>query len=387
MGTTAQRFYPHFSDWDGTDPASGDIRKVDTSITSPADTTSQTVDFGTSGAKEITVDPVTTGRTTTGVDSKFGWAVNISGSQGMDGTSTAKRIIPAGTWFFQGAIGSLSTSLNACTVGFYVYRVAASPSTTRTLLFSSSVSAGIVTLATNFSHTTASQSQIVLEAGETIQVTYTLSCTGQVGGLVVNLQVGDSSTNNDTLFDVPSPGIRTQNIKANPAVAAVGVAPAVLRRTGKPLSALSVGLAAAVRMVRKPLPAATVGVASLSKRVAPNPLTATAAGGATVVRRTGKPLVATGTGLAIVVRQTGKPLLSTATGVASSARRVTGFRMFTATATGVASFARAFIGARYLPATAVGVARTWVNISTDALNRISGGGATVIRKVIFGLFD
>lgn len=209
MGTTARRFYPYTNNWDGTDPASGDVLKLDTAINATLLTAAQSCDFQTSGSKEITVDPNTTGRTATGVNSAFGWAINIAGSDGMDGTADARRFIPAGTWLFQGTIGSITASTNPCTVSFYVYRVAASPSTTRTLLFSSSVNAGLVGLNTDFSHTTASQSQIVLEAGETVQVTYTLTCTGQVGGLVIALQMGDSVTNNDLLVDLPSPGVRT----------------------------------------------------------------------------------------------------------------------------------------------------------------------------------
>lgn len=209
MGTTARRFFPYTTNWDGTDPSGGDVLKLDTAVNPTLLTASQSCDFGTSGSKEITVDPMTNNRTATGVNSALGWAINIAGSDGMDGTSSTKRMIPAGAWLFQGTIGSLTASLNPCTVGFYVYRVAASPSTTRTLLFSVSVNAGLVSLATNFTLTTASQAQIILEAGETIQVTYTLTCTGQVGGLNISLQMGDALTDNDLLLDLPSPGLRT----------------------------------------------------------------------------------------------------------------------------------------------------------------------------------
>ena len=211
-GTVVQRFYPHTDDWDGTDPASGDVRALNTSL--PAATSGSNVQFGTSGAKEITVDPYTSGRTTTGVDSAFGWAIDIAGADGMDSTATAKRVIPAGTWFYQGWLSaSPVASLNAVTVGFYVYRVAAAPSTTRTLLFSDSVSAGLVSTAgTAFTRTTGAQSEILLEAGETIQVTITLSGTGQIGGLDVDYRTGDQTT--DCLIDVPTPGVRTEYLQS-----------------------------------------------------------------------------------------------------------------------------------------------------------------------------
>lgn len=210
MGTTARRFYPHSVEWDGTDPASGDVRTCETSLPAIGNTTS--CDFGTSGSKTITVDPYTFDRTTTGLTSAFGWAIDLSGSDGMDGAADAKRRIPSGTWLFQGSLRAQpAASLNAVTVGMNVYRVAAAPSTTRTLLFSDSVNAGLITTsAVSWSRTTASQSEIILEAGETIQVTYTLACTGQAGGLQIYFDTGDASLTNDCYFDVPSPGVRTQ---------------------------------------------------------------------------------------------------------------------------------------------------------------------------------
>lgn len=220
---TVQRFFPHLTDWDGTDPAGGDVRKCDTGL--PAIATNNSAEFGVSDTKQITVDPATAGRTTTGVAPEFGFAVNIAGADGMDSTATAKRRIPAGTWFFQGMlVAGPAASLAACTVGMYVYRVAASPSTTRTLLFSDSVAVGLVAPSgTNWSRTTAAQSEILLEAGETIQVTFTLTCTGQAGGLLIDFRLGDASTLNDTFFDVPSPGVRTQ-YQETVTVTAVGTA-------------------------------------------------------------------------------------------------------------------------------------------------------------------
>lgn len=210
MGTVASRFYPHSVNWDGTDPAGGDVRTCETAL--PALDSVSSCDFGTSGNKTITVDPYTGGRTTTGLDSGFGWAVDIAGSDGMDGLSDAKRLIKSGAWLFQGTLtASPAASVADCIVGINVYRVAASPSTTRTLLFSDSISAGsVLSPGTSWSRTTASQAEVVLEAGETIQVTYTLNCNGQVGGLVIAFSTGNASLTNDTWFDVPSPGIRTQ---------------------------------------------------------------------------------------------------------------------------------------------------------------------------------
>lgn len=220
MTVTAQVFYPHSDDWDGTDPT-GDVRALNTSL--PAATSGSSCDFGTSGAKTITVDPYTAGRTTTGLDSGFGWAIDIAGADGMDGTATAKRLIPAGTWSYQGTLfASPVAALNACTVGFDVYRVAAAPSTTRTLIFSDSVSAGLVAATgAGFTRTTGAQAEVELEAGETIQVTFTLTCTGQIGGLVIDFRTGDQAT--DCTVTVPTPGVRTVYLETVTATA-VGTA-------------------------------------------------------------------------------------------------------------------------------------------------------------------
>lgn len=211
MATTVRRFYPHTTEWDGIDPASGDVRALDTAL--PAGVSGSSVDFGSSGSKSITIDPYTTGRTTTGLNSAFGWAIDLAGADGMDSTSTAKRVIPAGQWFHQGLlVASPAAALNAVTVDFNVYRVAAAPSTTRTLLFTDAVSAGLVSAnGTSYTRTTPAQSEIVLEAGETIQVTFRLSGTGQVGGLVIDFLTGDQST--DCFIDIPSPGVRTEYLQ------------------------------------------------------------------------------------------------------------------------------------------------------------------------------
>lgn len=261
--------------------------------------TNTSVDFGTSGAKTITFDPFTAGRTTTGLVSGFGWAINIAGSDGMDGTATAKRWIKAGTWAFQGNVfATPAAALNAVTIGVNVYRVAASPSTTRTLLFSSSVSAGLVTTAgTDWTLTTASQAEIVLEAGETIQVTYTAAGTGQVGGLVVAMRTGDSfGPLLDTRFDVPSPGIRTLGEGAGAASGAGtvdGVGGKVLATVGASTGtgAASGAMSAIASMTGSAAGASTVtGVLG-----ATGSMTGTAAGTATATGVGGKVLGTVGT--------------------------------------------------------------------------------------------
>lgn len=208
MPTVAATFYPHSTDWDGTDPASGDVRKLLESL--PVATSGSSCDFGTSGAKTITVDPYTAGRTTTGLASEFGWAINLTGADGMGSVTNANRRIPAGAWSYDGTLfASPAIAVANCTVAMSVYRVAASPSTTRTLLFTDTgvAVAAVATTGTGFTRTTGSQSAVELQPGESIQCTFTLTCTGQLGGLVIDFRTGDQSTGCRVV--VPSPGVRT----------------------------------------------------------------------------------------------------------------------------------------------------------------------------------
>ena len=207
MGTTARRFYPHSAEWDGTDPASGDVRTMETAL--PAATSGSSCNFGTSGAKTITIDPYTAGRTTTGLDSKFGWAIDIAGADGMDGAVGAHRYIPAGTWLYQGTLFSPSLAVAPCTVAMSVYRVAAAPSTVRTLLFTDAgvTVPNVAVLGTAFTRTTAAQAEIELQPGETVQCTFTLTCTGQLLGLTIDFRTGDLAS--DCWVDLPAPGVGT----------------------------------------------------------------------------------------------------------------------------------------------------------------------------------
>lgn len=209
MTTTDRRFFPHVTEWDGVDPTGGDIRKCLVAVGAANGGT--VADFGTAGGnKTITLDPYST-RTATGTVSSLGWAVNIAGADGMDSTATEKRRIPAGTWFYQYAlIAAPVASVADCTVAMQVYRVAAAPSTTRTQLFSDSANIGAVTsVLTLKTRTTPSQSEIILEPGETIQASFTLNCSSQVGGLTIELRTGATSVG-DVFIDTPSPGVRTQ---------------------------------------------------------------------------------------------------------------------------------------------------------------------------------
>lgn len=365
MGTTAEIFYPHSVDWDGTDPTGGDVRTCETAL--PAAGANSSCVFGTTGTKTITVDPFTDLRATEGLDSAFGWAIDIAGTDGMDSTATAKRVVPSGTWLVQGELHSNLAALNACTVGFYVYRVAASPSTTRTLLFSSSFDAGLViTTGTIFSWTTASQDEIVLEANETIQFTFTLTCTGQIGTLWISYDTGDN-TLSDCLVDVPTPGIRTRHLET---VTVSGVATAA--RQGSTASvvvpaASAVGTAAMARVTTaaRSISVDGVGTAARSLATTLNDISTVGVGTVAVERVTSaaRSVLVTGVGTVERTSVVGLPIPAvSAVGTAAMARETVAARAVVVDAVGTAAMERVAQFARSITVTAVATVAGQVQI-------------------------
>lgn len=224
MGTTAQVLYGvgSPSTWDGTSPASGDVRRFDDD--QPGDSTGDTSSKTSHGtdANSIVVDPYTT-RSTTGTtdQDKFGWAVDVSGDEGMGGTATSLRFIPAGVWSFvthlqrDGVVPSTSNY----TVQAHVYRIS-SDGTTRSLLFSSNVSAEAIAgnTLTGFSFSSASQSEFTFAANESLLVSYTVTkVSTSVLADTINFATGralvGASQANLCTVTVPSPGIRTRHLE------------------------------------------------------------------------------------------------------------------------------------------------------------------------------
>lgn len=238
MSTIAQTFFPNTVAHDtvyGTD-----IRKLAESLPTLDDTS--ICGFGTSGNKNIVVDPFTTNTTdvtpmTAAALDPLGWAINETGADGMGATSTAKRTIAAGTWSFQGTLkASPAAALNAVTVKVRVYRVAASGGARTQLGSEGSANAGLITTAgTSWSTTITDIGAVTIEADETIQVSYYINATGQVGGLSVIFEVGDAIVTNDLQVQVPSPGIRTKYISS--LTGSLSFVGSIAKRAGKTLSA------------------------------------------------------------------------------------------------------------------------------------------------------
>ena len=239
MPTTNRFFWPAYVDGDGT--FGTDVRKAQ--ITNPGDGTASVADFGSSpGAGAlITIDPFDT-RSATGVSDAFGWQINLNGAtDGMESTATAKRIIPAGQWAYNGSWQSNQAAGLDATLTARVYRVSAAGA--RTALFSMGVrNTLLAALRTALFMQSGAQPQFTIEAGETIMVAFEVTYHG--GGLLqrtVSFFLGGTG-DTDAALQLPNPGLRTLYPRSH--TTAVSLAGTSQRRTAPTAKVGALALAA-----------------------------------------------------------------------------------------------------------------------------------------------
>jgi hypothetical protein len=291
MPTSAQSFFASTIDHDG---AWGtDIRKLAEAAGGVDGSTMGA--FGTAAAT-IVMDPFTTRSTTGTADApEFGWAINRLGADGMESSATAKRIIPAGTWDF---FVQVSAAVATTNVHFEVRVYRVSSSGTRTLLIGplNTNSTLPISSGTDLS-ASSSESQITLEADETLLVSFTMVKEGgTLLGETYNFNVnnGGSQVANG-MVRVPSPGIRTQRFRSDEASLALTAARskeyipksktanlalvgAFSRQTAASREFVTnLSLTAAIQRAMAPMPKAVLLTlaSSVSKTIAPTPKIAT----------------------------------------------------------------------------------------------------------------
>jgi hypothetical protein len=390
VGTEAQVFYLNRGDdlaWDGTTPGGGDIRGL--RQTAPAAMDGGVCSFTTAIAN-ITVDPFTT-RSTTGTAQQdiFGWAFyHVDpgiGYSGMDSTATAKRIIPAGTWSFAGTLAAPVLATTTYGVQCSVYRL--STADARTLLFQVSAGANVTpTVAGAAWSAASSQPQFTLEDNESLLVTFQLYKTGTT-------LIAESITFRVTSaaqITVPSPGVRTLSLTSTFAASGVGVASTQRQTILLPKVAIGFGVAAFTRKITaaRAFAATGVGVASTQRKTIPGTYIATGVGVATTQRKTIlQAKLATGVGVATTQRKIIlQAKVAIGVGVAGFTRFLLAFRAFSAVGVGVAGFARRVTAVRAFAVQAIGAPFMKVEMPQTALNRIVGGGTTIVN-VHVGVFD
>ncbi len=215
MPTTVQTFYPSATEQDFTATGELDIKKLVETI-GASNNTAQAA-FGTAAAS-IVVDPYTPSSTTGTTNlPNYGWAINRLGTDGMDSTATAKRIIPAGTWTFNARLGASAVLTSAYRIEVSVYRVSSTGA--RTLLFGPINSATVSPNATGVDVSAATtQIKIVLQSNETLLVSYVINKTNtSLLAETVEFRLNDT-IGNDVSVAVSSPGVRTDIFTTMPTV-------------------------------------------------------------------------------------------------------------------------------------------------------------------------
>jgi hypothetical protein len=387
MGTTVGTFYPAVGlDQDFTAPGEKNIRGMADSVQSSNNLTVAT--FSTA-EEEIVLDPGAS-RSLTGTADypNYGWAIQRSGGLGMDSTATAKRYIPLGSWTFNARIGVPSVSIANVRMRIRVYRVSSTGERTE---FSSQISALVTpTIAgTDITLTTTPIGEVLLEADETILVSYSLQKTnsglGTNGG--VQFRTNDLA-GLDAEVILPGP-IRTRYYRGPFSGVATGVVSWIrayrfIRATDAP----AIGVASFSRTLTlyRAFAVSSAGLTVMVRKVGKPFTVAVGAGVATVTKKVGKPLSTTATGVATVVKKVGKRLITSTTGVATFTRSLTLYRTFSEAAVGVASFVRKLTLRRTLAASATGLSYIWAKLPIGKIP-YSTGGPSVIKKVTQYIFD
>lgn len=246
-GTRVQRFYPSAVVDDQTFTSEATIRKL--VETAPAANTTTTVTWTTATITEKTVIPVTANSAAGDTSNNSGWAFNNGGADGLNSVVGARRKILAGVWAFSAQFTLNTPALldtHALTIEANVYRVATGGGA-RTLLFSAT-SANQTANATA-TWNSASQPEIILEAGQVIMVGYTAT-SASTQALVLGANTNTVMTfalGANTWFDVPAPGIRTDIAQTN-SLTGVGVSTRTLAIT-QARSATGKGIATESRAV------------------------------------------------------------------------------------------------------------------------------------------
>jgi hypothetical protein len=394
MPTNAQTFFLRDTDQDqawGTD-----IRKLDDDNGALLSTTICAFGAAAYTDRQITCDPYTSRSTTGDNRDVFGWAINEGGADGMESTATAKRVIPSGTWSFQcrvnipapAILGSLDSQAK-----FNVYRVGASPSFTRSLLFSANTNTATntgVVATDNTLSITSSQSEIVLEAGETLHVGILLESTqvaGTLGATVANNQTFHTGTQGGIIIQVvvPTPGIRTRSLLT---VAAImrGIA-SIIRKIKTTILATMKGVSSLARKItaKRTIAPTMRGVANRPTLKITKSLQVTMRGIASIIRKIKTTILATMKGVTPRFGfKIGKLLSVTMRGIVTLNRFVR--KLISAVMKGIPTLNRKLTARRTITAVMKGTSEGLVKMSFSILSRISSGGTTVIKKII-NIFD
>ncbi len=178
-----------------------DVRKLLSAAEASADTTTIT-NHGTGGAVSRLHDPYSTSTISTSTPRTHGWAIAVAD---MNSVAGARRFIPAGNHVLTARIrNNNAVGKNSCTLAMRVYKVSAAlvPSLVATFTsasFNTPALSAFITVTI-----TGDPGEMIFEAGETLQYSFSLSATGTaVTGETYTFETGHESASIDIKIDIP----------------------------------------------------------------------------------------------------------------------------------------------------------------------------------------
>ncbi len=319
-----------------------------------------------------------------------GWKID---PDTMGATASANKIIPAGIWTFETSMVASTAQLANDTKLQAVVSKVNGTAATGTLLFTAT-SAAFALLVTNSdqSWTSSSQPEVTCGADDTIIVEIFVESIGVVVvGQTLTLHINAASGSSGDARTITPGDVVTEYFQSASA-SEVGVAARGNNTVKLTRSATGVGVATKQALTVRPAAklATMVGVPAKLVYVKPGAALATMIGVATQqprwIRLASKQAAAIG----VAARQPNWIRLAaksaTAVGAAGFSRTLESFRSASAQMVGVPGFGRAIISVRQFVATMTGVPDGEVKIKFAILNRLEGGGTTIIKKLI-AMFD
>jgi len=393
MAYTNAVFYPTAATQDQTIGA-GVVRAILNAV--PVVNSTSQCTWTAATAADITVIPLANNSTTgTDTTANNGWAFNNANATGLGSTATARRVILAGVWAFQGTVNlNIPATLQtvSATIKAVVYRVATGGGA-RTELFRTAASAAVTNASAiaaadvNWTVSSASQPQIILAAGEVIMVGYiitsrnTVNTLGAITNTVVTFHLGNQLQANQ--FTVPSSGIRT--LFSSTLAAVVAVVATLIRQVRKPLSALGVGNAVFSRRITgfRSFANVATGNADFARAVTAARLFANVATvvASRLVRLSAfRTLPATVTVVPTLAKRAFKSFAAISTAVPAFSRLITAFKSFANVSTVIPAFSRSVTNRRTLSAVAT-VIPALTRRTGKLLTAIATGTATKAVRV------
>ncbi len=361
-----------------TQPAAGAEGACDFSTT----TTVRSIILSSSGTATST--------TTTPAAIDGGWNILTADSDASTNLP-AGRLIEAGTVAVTGVVSASQTDVG----GTFFIRAIISVRTAAGAFtqLGSADSANINAIAGNAAFScSVTIARTIIPVGSSLDINLFVNGRGvAITGQIFTLQRGNTTivaTTTGTNFTLPGQGLRynytrTQaligvgtavkqaiTISLNKVVTAVGaISKQVLVSTRKAIT--GIGLAT-VRKTLSPLPKSVTGVGSFLTTKVISPL----------------PKVAIGSGTDTVIKKDMLlPKVAIGTGVVTANRTISAARAFLITAVGTPVYNRSVIAARAFLVTAVGAPKVFLTLAQSIINRLTGGGTTVIVKKQTIIFD